>query len=72
MKIKWLQQVELTVVYRYDIYGENADEGLVVVERGEISDVDVLKYKGDDVDIQFAKTSFTLAVPKDYFKLLED
>ena len=72
MKIKWLKQVELTVVYRYDIYGDIADEGLEIRKENDTDDVDIVEFKGKKADIRFAKTSFTYAVPINYFELVED
>jgi len=72
MKIKWLDEVDLTVVYSFDEKNEVADEGFEIVEKGEVNDVCILEDKGDTVDMQFGNGWVAFGVRKDYFTVVDD
>ena len=72
MKIKWLDEVDLTVVYSFDEKNGIADEGFEIVEKGEINEVDILEDNGDTVDMQFGYGWVAFGVRKDYFDIIND
>ena len=71
MKIKWLDEIELSVVYNYDEKNEIADEGIEIVQKGEVNEVDILDDEGGKVDIQFGNGSATFGVSKKYFEIID-
>lgn len=71
MKIRWLDDVDLAVVYDYNEETGIADEGSEIVEKGEINDVDILADKVNAVDIQFGNGWVCFNVMKEWFETVD-
>lgn len=71
MKIRWLDNVDLCVVYNYDEEADVADEGFEIVEKGEVNEVDILEDKGNAVDMQFGNGSVSFNVEKKWFEIID-
>jgi hypothetical protein len=71
MKIQWLDNVDLTVVYSFDEKHDIADEGFETVEKDEINNVDILEDKGNAVDMQFGNGSVAFNVKKKWFETVD-
>lgn len=71
MNIRWLDEIELSVVYSFDEQNEIADEGTEVIEKDEIDEVDVLEDKGKAVDMQFGNGCVAFGVSKEYFTVVD-
>ena len=72
MKIKWLDEIELSVVYNYDEENEVLDEGFEVVEKDEVNDVDIIEDKGKTVDMQFGNGAVAFNVGKDWYEVIKE
>ena len=72
MKIRWLDEIELSVVYNYDEKNDIADEGFEVVEKDEINDVDIIEDKGKNVDMQFGNGAVSFNVKKEWYEVVEE
>ena len=71
MKIRWLDEIDLTVVTDFDEKNEIADEGFEIVEKGEVNEVDILDDSGEAVDMQFGNGSVAFGVSKECFTVIE-
>jgi hypothetical protein len=71
MKIQWLDNIDLSVVYNYEEKSDVADEGFEIVKKGEINEVDVLEDKGNTVDMQFGNGSVAFNVQKKWFETID-
>lgn len=70
MKIRWLDDIDLAVVYDYDEETGIPDEGSEVATKGVINDVDILEDKGDKVDMQFGNGWVAFNVMKKWFEIV--
>ena len=71
MKIRWLDNIDLSVVYNYEEETDIPDEGFEIVEKGEINEVDILEDKGNTVDMQFGNGSVAFNVKKKWFETVD-
>ena len=71
MRIKWLHNIELSVVYSFDERNEIANEGTEIVEKDEVNEVDLLEDKGKTVDIQFGNGWMAFNVSKKWFAVVD-
>jgi hypothetical protein len=69
MKIRWIENTDLCVIYNYDEEAEVADEGFEIVEKDEVDEVDVLEDKGSTVDMQFGNGWVAFGVQKKWFEI---
>jgi len=71
MKIRWLDNVDLSVVYHYEEETDIPDEGFEIVQKDEINEVDILEDKGNTVDMQFGNGSVAFNVKKKWFESID-
>ena len=70
MKIRWLDNCEISVVNNFDESTDQDENDFIAVKKGEIDEVDIIDDKGKTVDMQFGNGSVAYNVSKDCFEII--